>query len=65
MSALARAAEHLRAARREFEASVGEVPETHADDLRHLAAAVQVVRADLEELRRVVGDVDDEPRGAA
>lgn len=57
-TALARAAELLRQARRELEAAISEVPGPYAWDVRHLAAQASYLRVRVQDLRHAVGDRD-------
>ena len=65
MTALARAQEHLRAARRELEAAASEVKPYDIATARFLSAEIQELRRRLESIQRAVGDLDpDSPEAA-
>jgi hypothetical protein len=65
VTALARAAESLRVARRELEAAASEVPAYHTDSLRWLRAEVQAIRGRVEHVERALGELGPEPPGGA
>lgn len=66
MSALARAEEALRIARRELEAAQSELPAyVIGGPLPFVRAEVQDIRQRLERIRRAVADLEPEPPKAA